>query len=344
MPVSSKSVGYHAPGNNKNGYVLDEIVVTGSRRDARIMKNRRKNPELTGLQQDLKSLGYYTGEVDGYDGPLTQRAIKEATQHGYRIENNKIISSPQSITINDNNNKISSFGNFYEELKNLFNKSPYSPSTFRNMQGVMDHKVRTGVTEPYFYVNPNEGMLYRLQGNKVLYKTPVATGVYQGTDGASPLEKDANGNPVYDRTRSTSSTPAGVFTLATPYKKSGKYNNENIYHLREASKGNDNAQIVNTAFHAAATQDREKQLKGGNRRLTYGCVQLPNGEISCMERKDFINSGDSVYIEPTVEGNYLYEDKDGYIKTHFNSTPSNVSGKVWGQKFNKNNVRYNIGY
>jgi hypothetical protein len=30
------------------------------------------------------------------------------------------------------------------------------------MQAVMEHKVKTGVKEPYFYVSPKEGMLYRL--------------------------------------------------------------------------------------------------------------------------------------------------------------------------------------
>ena len=53
---------------------------------------------------------------------------------------------------------------------------------------------------------------------------------------------------------------------------------------------------------------------------------------------------DSVYIEPTVDGNYIYEDVDGKLKTHFAETPSNVSGSVWGSNFNINNVRYNTGY
>lgn len=80
----------------------------------------------------------------------------------------------------------------------------------------------------------------------------------------------------------------------------------------------------------------------GNHQLTFGCIQLPSGEMRCLDKN--VNMGDSVYVEPTVKGNYLYEDKDGHIKTYFRSTPSNVSGTLWGKPFNANNDRYNIGY
>ncbi len=66
--------------------------------------------------------------------------------------------------------------------------------------------------------------------------------------------------------------------------------------------------------------------------------------MKCLYDKYGSLTGDSVYIEPTVEGNYIYEDVDGKLKTHFAETPSNVSGSVWGSNFNINNVRYNTGY
>ena len=66
--------------------------------------------------------------------------------------------------------------------------------------------------------------------------------------------------------------------------------------------------------------------------------------MKCLYDKYGSFTGDSVYTEPTVEGNYIYEDVDGKLKTHFAETPSNVSGSVWGSNFNINNVRYNTGY
>ena len=82
----------------------------------------------------------------------------------------------------------------------------------------------------------------------------------------------------------------------------------------------------------------------GEKNLTYGCIQLPSGETKRQYNKGNINQGDSVYVEPTVKGNFLYEDKDGHIKTYFKETPKRVSGKTWGTSFNVNNVKYNTGY
>lgn len=202
------------------------------------------------------------------------------------------------------------------------------------MQAVMEHKVKTGTTKPYFYIDPKKGILYRLQGDKILYSSPIATGVNQNLDGWSSLEGG------YDRSKNTSSTPAGIFTLS----EQRTYKNEPSYHLVEAKRGNSTAQTTNVAIHAPVTQDRAKRLKNGETKLTFGCIQLPTGEMKCLTETNRILPGDSVYVEPTEKGNYLYEDIDGKIKTHFKATPSNVSGVVWGKKFNRNDVKYNIGY
>ena len=91
-------------------------------------------------------------------------------------------------------------------------------------------------------------------------------------------------------------------------------------------------------------QMTQQAIEKGENKLTYGCVQLPGGKMKCLYDKYGSLTRDSVYIEPTVEGNYIYEDVDGKLKTHFAETPSNVSGSVWGSNFNINNVRYNTGY
>jgi hypothetical protein len=112
----------------------------------------------------------------------------------------------------------------------------------------------------------------------------------------------------------------------------------------EAKRGNPDAKEIGIAVHAGATADRQRRLMNGEKYLTYGCIQLPNGEIKCEFDKGNINKGDSVYIEPTVPGNFIYEDKDARLKTHFKETPKKVSGQTWGKQFNLDNVRYNIGY
>lgn len=266
----------------------------------------------------------YEKAVDGIEGPMTVQAFNNSKN----IERN---TAPRE-----------SRASIFSDIISLF-RNNYTPSKETNLKAVMEHKVKTGVTEPYFYVSPKEGKLYRIQGDQILYETPVATGVNFDSDGDAPLPKDENGNGIYDRSLALSATPAGVFTLAKP--KEHKYHNEPMFNLvRPAKNIFFKPDTIGAAIHAPATPDRQKQLMNGNKRLTYGCVQLPNGKMSCLYNRKQINEGDSVYIEPTVEGNYLYEDNDGHIKTYFKETPKQVSGKVWGKEFNRNDVVYNTGY
>jgi len=76
--------------------------------------------------------------------------------------------------------------------------------------------------------------MYRMLKDKVLDVTPVATGVNRNSDGWDILDMDSNGNPIYDRSRHLSATPAGVFTLSKPIKRYG----ENSYHLIEGYRNN----------------------------------------------------------------------------------------------------------
>lgn len=79
-----------------------------------------------------------------------------------------------------------------------------------------------------------------------------------------------------------------------------------------------------------------------------------DGSWVCPDSEQ-LNTGDSVYVEPKVEGNYLYEDPSiGKIKTYFKNTPKSVSGKITstnnmtGKKsenvYSSDDVKYNVGY
>lgn len=306
------------------------------------------------LQEALFNIGAYKGlkdrsgkelsfekAVDGIFGNQTKIAINRAKQMGYNVnvDTGVIKKNQQQVILNGNLKQQSSFSPL-QGLLNIFKSDPYIPSTGQNLQAVMEHKVKTGVTEPYIYVSPKEGKLYRLQGNKILYETPIASGVNFNSDGYTELPV-SNGRAKYDRSITTSSTPAGVFTLAKPYNG---YGDEPMFHLIEAERGNPQASFTQVAIHAPATADRQRRMMNGEKNLTYGCIQLPSGETKCQYNKGNINQGDSVYVEPTVKGNFLYEDKDGHIKTYFKETPKRVSGKTWGTSFNVNNVKYNTGY
>lgn len=270
-------------------------------------------------------------------GPMTQQAIKNNKKKREAIPLSPRTSTKNQIS-NTNNNQASIIPSF---ISNLFssNQNDYIPSDKYNLQAIMEHKIKTGVTEPYLYISPREGMLYRIQGNNILYRSPVATGVNFDSDGLTELPMvGSNKGLKYDRTITTSSTPAGVFTIGDR----GMYANEPRFNLFEGREGNPNAKLIQAALHAPASADRQNKLMNGNNQLTFGCIQLPSGEMICLDKD--INMGDSVYIEPTVNGNYLYEDKDGRIKTHFKNTPNQVSGTLWGKSFNANNVRYSTGY
>lgn len=56
----------------------------------------------------------------------------------------------------------------------------------------------------------------------------------------------------YDRTITTSSTPAGVFTIGNR----GAYANEPRLSLFEATRENPDAKLVQVALHAPASPDR----------------------------------------------------------------------------------------
>ena len=284
--------------------------------------------------------------VDGIKGNQTKSAIAKAKEMGYNIDLNKgTVNKLEKSSIRKNYNQFKlnntkQEASFFPNIFNFFKEDEYVPSTAHNLQAIMDHKVKQGVTQPYFYVSPREGYLYRLQGDQILYRTPIATGVNFDSDGFTELPKNENGRLNYDRSLTTSSTPAGIFTLS---RRMNAYN-EPSYHLIEASRGNSDAKMIQAAVHAPASADRHKRMMNGEKRLTYGCIQLPNGQMWCETYKGNINKGDTIYVEPTVKGNYIYEDKDGFIKTHFEDTPTHISGDVWGKHFDLNNVRYNIGY
>lgn len=254
----------------------------------------------------------------------------------------KMVSKPVELAINT-----------VQQMIQPKEQIPFDPN-LRNFEAVKQHKLRYNVQEPYLYINPKEGKMYRMYQDQVLDSADVATGANPEVDGwTSTIFKD--GKPIYDRSKVTSSTPAGVFTLGFKQLFSGGagYGHRFI----EASGGNPRPyleRITNDAIHEAVSDLRKKQQLAGNKFLTFGCIQMLDGSWVCPDSKK-LYPGDSVYVEPKVEGNYLYEDPSiGKIRTYFKDTPKSVSGKITstnnmtGKKsvniYSSDDVKYNIGY
>lgn len=49
---------------------------------------------------------------------------------------------------------------------NKFKPKPYPLSTNKNEQAIIDHKIHSGVTEPYWILDRNNHQLKHMQGNK----------------------------------------------------------------------------------------------------------------------------------------------------------------------------------
>ena len=111
-------------------------------------------------------------------------------------------------------------------------------------------------------------------------------------------------------------------------------------HLIEAERGNNNTnRFLQVSEHTPASPDRERKQKEGLKGITFGCVQLPNGRMSCA------NPGDSVYVSFSSPGNSFYEDSnDGLLKPRITNAPEQESGTTWGVPYNNVKVQYNYGY
>lgn len=301
--------------NDKVKQSTSKVQVTKSKTEVKKPSSTKKSPTINDIKKGIKN------------------SVQSAS---------KMVSKPVELAINT-----------VQQMMQPKEQIPFDLN-LRNFEAVKQHKLRYNVQEPYLYINPKEGKMYRMYQDQVLDSADIATGANPEVDGwTSIIYKD--GRPTYDRSKVTSSTPAGVFTLGLKQSFIGGagYGHK----LVEASGGNPrlySERITDDAIHEAVSDLRKKQQLAGNKFLTYGCIQMLDGSWVCPDSKQ-LNTGDSVYVEPKVEGNYLYEDPSiGKIRTYFKNTPKSVSGKITstnnmtGKKsvniYSSDNVKYNIGY
>ena len=233
--------------------------------------------------------------------------------------------------------------NIYSGLTKMFtsDSQEYIDSKNKDLQAVLDHSGQLNNNYTYKYLDRTNNEIKWIRNGKVVDSAGIVSGVNDKSDGYTSLSKDSKGRPLYDRSLNLSSTPAGVFVLSAPHSGDIYDKGSLMYHLIEAKGDNKQGRYTNVAFHHAP-ESRKSQISKGLKKLSFGCIY---GDCDESQQKidKYVSQGDTIYSQPVEPGNYLYEE-NGKIKPHYTSTSPYASGKVWGQKFNLNNVRYNTGY
>lgn len=227
---------------------------------------------------------------------------------------------------------------------NKFKLKPYPLSTNMNEQAIIDHKIHSGVTEPYWILDRNTHQLKHMQGNKALAQFDVMTGLSNDQDGynfwnnykTDPIyQKDKN---FYNGSKQAQVTPAGIFTLS-----SSSYEGHPAFRWNEGSRDNTNTKQKTPVLFHIMPKSRQTDFKNGIRNKSYGCVNLPIDALNYMINNNAV--GDSIYSLPVRQGNYIYEsgEKGHPLKVHYGNAPQRVQGKHYANKYDLN-LNYNKGY
>lgn len=298
--------------------------VTDRAKHLKNVSKQRKN-NVAELQDALYNIGafadsldnndeasYYKA-VDGLRGPMTNRAIQNAKNMGFDVDVNK--------------------GTIKQEAP-------------RNLQAVLNHKRKYGVDDRSWYFDKKTNTGYRIENGNIVDKFEILTGLNTTSDGYTVLSDPNNPSHPYNPATNLMSTGAGIYTLGPATDGYG----EKKFHLIEAERGNPrsiNNRYTNMAFHAPAGPNRRSRFANNNASdnyVSYGCISPQQGYIANLLAKGNINTGDSVYVEPIVDGNYIYEDANGNIKTYYANMPTRLRGRNFNTIYDLNNILYNTGY
>ena len=224
----------------------------------------------------------------------------------------------------------------------------------KNLDAVLQHKKKHKVKNRSWYFDPSNNKGYRIDGDKVAEEFEIASGLNPNSDGYTPLARTSKGETDYSLNRNLMSTGAGVFTLSRKYQEYG----EPMYMMREG-KGSGRGYIyekesvptgvqTNQSFHAPATEERARRIGDNNtdnNRVSFGCIYPQKGLLEAWTKEGLISPGDTVYIQPKLEENYLHYDPSiGRIITHYGNAPKTLEGKNYSSEYKLNNIRYNKGY
>ena len=278
---------------------------------AKLQDNLWKMGAFKGIKDRHGKEATYNTAVDGITGRMTRTAIENAKQMGYDVDE-------QSGTLKRK---------FIPKQKTASNDSVKTDSVGKemyNLQAIINHKKTNKVNNPYIVIDKQNGTMSVYRGDSLLAKHEVSLGRNIG-DGTTILSKDADSDKT-DWSAASGRTPAGIFTIADAAPESPYLGKEPIYRLQY-----ENGTRTGTAIHSPASKSRLDALKKGNKRLSYGCVSPYPGVLKGLYDSKTIQQGDSVYILPETEGNYIYQD-NGKLKTHFTANQDSVYTSWKGEK------------
>lgn len=347
--------------NFENSYLGNIIGVQRQKMqdftNSRLRKVKQMNQKATQGSKQLQARRKYQNNYDArlrakygamYDPSKVRQQQQELVKAGYNIavDGDWGIKSKQAwrdYQLKKNQQTTNMFTSLTNWI-NQFKPKPYPLSTNKNEQAIIDHKIHSGVTEPYWILDRNNHQLKHMQGNKALAQFDVMTGLSNDQDGYN-FWNSYKTDPVYQKNKNfyngskqAQVTPAGIFTLS-----SSNYEGHPAFRWNEGSRDNTNTKQKTSVLFHIMPKSRQTDFKNGVRNKSYGCVNLPTDALNYMINNNAV--GDSVYSLPVRQGNYIYEsEEEGHpLKVHYGNAPQRVQGKHYANKYDLN-LNYNKGY
>lgn len=282
-----------------------------------VQQSTRDALNLVDLQEELYHLGMfekgtsYKKAVDGYDGPLTQKALAKAKEMGYTLDaSGKLVKSKKGHKASSQN-KVSSQNkttNQPASNKNSSNSSVLGEMASRikasvpsNMAAV--NKYMSNTTGRYTVVDKNSSNVYLYDNGKLIGQDRARLGTFKG-DGYTVTtdEKDWQGK--------ARQTGAGIFTVDEV---------QDMYGLPGVRLYTSSGDYTSEALHRNLNGGKDGDRKQGS----GGCVRT--NLIPKKAGEGWYQPGDSVIVLPEMEGNIVYYDEgDKKFKTHFTNMPQTV--------------------
>lgn len=341
-------------GNFENSYLGNIIGVQRQKMqdftNSRLRKVKQMNQKAIQGSKQLQARRKYQNNYDArlrakygsmYDPSKVRQQQQELVKAGYNIavDGDWGIKSKQAwrdyqLKKNQQTTKDTDMFTSLTNWINQFKPKPYPLSTNKNEQAIIDHKIHSGVTEPYWILDRNNHQLKHMQGNKALAQFDVMTGLSNDQDGYN-FWNSYKTDPVYQKNKNfyngskqAQVTPAGIFTLS-----SSNYEGHPAFRWNEGSRDNTNTKQKTSVLFHIMPKSRQTDFKNGVRNKSYGCVNLPTDALNYMINNNAV--GDSVYSLPVRQGNYIYEsEEEGHpLKVHYGNAPQRVQGKHYANKY-----------
>lgn len=309
-------------------------------RDAKAMRSAASKAELKWMQENPdKATKVYKSGTREFGGDENKLALLKARQEAIKpFIQNKAKQILRNRLIIGGIGGIGGIGSIPLIFRN---QKPYQVSINKNEEAISDHKVNSGVNQPYWIYDKKTGQLKHKQGAKTLASFQTMGGLttnYDGYNFYDSYKKGVSSGNFYDLSNQAMVTPTGIFTLA-----SSSYEGRPAFRLQEGKRGNNHKRQKLPAMMHIMPNSRIKDFNKGVYNKSYGCINLPEEVLNYMNKNHAVS--DSLYVLPVQDGNYIYESsEEGHpLKVHYGNKPTNMTEKHYGIEANLP-LKYNEGY